>query len=57
MDKGFVPNAFLLVKRESVLIFSTIFVLSSFHGLIVWGWGLLSDGVLFSPSPSLPTLF
>ena len=34
-----------------VITLSTIFSFSSFHGLVVWGWGLRIDSVLTLSRP------
>ena len=45
-------NAFLLAWSAISFLSPTILSSSSFHGLVVWGWGLWTDRV-FSLSPSL----
>ena len=45
-------NAFLLARSALSFLSPTIFFFSSFHGLVVWGWGLWIDRV-FSLSPGL----
>ena len=45
-------NAFLLARSALSFLSPTVISSSSFHGLVVWGWGLRTDRV-FSLSPSL----
>ena len=45
-------NAFLLAWSALYFLIHTILSFSSFHGLVVWGWGLWTDRV-FSHSPGL----
>ena len=46
-------NTFLLARSALSLVSPTILSSSSsFHGLVVWGWGLWTDRV-FSLSPGL----
>ena len=45
-------NAFLLASSALPFLSPTILSVSSFHGLVVWGWGLWTDRV-FSLSPCL----
>ena len=45
-------NAFQLACSAHSLASPTILSFSSFHGLVVWGWGLWTDRV-FSLSPGL----
>ena len=45
-------NAFMLTRSALSLVFLTILSSSSFHGLVMRGWGLWTDRV-FSLSPGL----
>ena len=45
-------NAFLLASSALSFLSPTILSSPSYHGLVVWGWGLWIDRV-FSLSPSL----
>ena len=45
-------NAFLLARSALSFLSPTVLSFSSLHGLVVWGWGLLTDKV-FSLSPGL----
>ena len=48
-------NAFLLTLSALSFLSPTILSFSSFHGLVVWGWGLWTDRV-FSLYPGLAQL-
>ena len=47
------PKKSLQIRHD--FLFPTIFYFSSFHGLVVWGWGIRIDRV-FSLSPDLALL-
>ena len=44
-------NAFLLALSALSFMTPTILYFSSFHGLVVWGWGLWTDSVLTLSRP------
>ena len=39
-------NAFRLAESALSFLSPTVLSYSSFHGLVVWGWGLWTDSVL-----------
>ena len=45
-------NAFLMARSALSFLFPTVLSVSSFRGLVVWGWGLWTDRVS-SLSPGL----
>ena len=50
-------NAFLLARSALSFLSPTVLSFSSFHGLVVWGWGLWTDRVSsLSPGLSQQTL-
>ena len=45
-------NAFLVARSALSFLSPSILSSSSFHGMVVWGWGVWTEGV-FSLSPGL----
>ena len=44
-------NAFLLARSALFFLSPTVLSFSSFHGLVVWGWGIWTDSVLTLSGP------